>query len=97
MTLNNAEFDDVRGDLDADEPLDGRDSQPAEGSSDDPGEMDSVDPIRSVDKVLDDNDRDPLDLDPDFSVSVQPGEEPLDDEQEHLANASDHRETPDQG
>ena len=64
MSLNNAEFDAVRAEQDADEPLDGRDSQPADaGSSDAPQSLDQADPLRGPEAVLERNDADPLRLD----------------------------------
>ena len=57
MTLNNSEFDDVRRDEDIDEPIDGRDSQPvSEGSSDAPQTLESEDPLRGQDAILDEDD-----------------------------------------
>lgn len=106
MSLENSEFDDVRQDLDADEPLDGRDSQPAGGSSDALRALDAEDPLHGVEKVLDENDHDPLGLEP----------EPLDEQRaadeteleeagpaegqgsdgQRTANLPDQRENPDQ-
>lgn len=77
MTLNNAEFENVRKDEDVDEPLDGRDSQPSAGSSDAPQTLESEDPLRGVDAVLDENDNDPLQLNLE-TLQV----EPLDEQRE---------------
>ena len=109
MTLNNAEFDDVRRDEDADEPFDGRDSQPAAGSSDAPQSLDTEDPLRGPDRILDESDADPLQLNPetllpeplDEDRAVEPDDEAddaadigLDDERR--VNLPDQRESPDQ-
>ena len=106
MTLENPEFDDVRQDLDAEEPLDGRNSQPAEGSSDAPQAMDAEDPLHGVERVLADNDHDPLALNPEPLDEQRIADPiPLDDEAEEdragidaqrLANLPDQRQTPDQ-
>ncbi|MFJ2618454.1 hypothetical protein [Glutamicibacter sp. NPDC087344] len=105
MSLNNSEFDDVRGDNDADEPMDGRDSQPAAGSSDAPQTLDAEDPLRGPDRVLHVNDADPLGLDP---QALRP--EPLDEDRgideedetadsgiddERQVNLPDNRQSPD--
>ena len=107
MSLNNSEFDDVRRDEDADEPFDGRDSQPAQGSSDMPQTLDAEDPLRGADLVLDQSDEDPLQLNPE-TLLPEPldGDREIDDEEagsdagfdgERRANLPDHRESPDQG
>ncbi|MEF9982836.1 MULTISPECIES: hypothetical protein [Actinomycetes] len=111
MSLNNSEFDDVRKDSDTDEPLDGRDSQPAAGSSDAPQAQDAEDPLRGADRVLEENDGDPLALNPE-TLLPEPidGQRPVDDtlldypdqddeqglDAERTANLPDQRETPDQ-
>lgn len=74
MTLNNEEFENVREDEDVDEPLDGRDSQPAAGASDAPQTLEAEDPLRGVDAVLDENDNDPLALNPE-TLQVEPLDE----------------------
>lgn len=57
MTLENSEFDDIRQDEDTDEPMDGRDSQPvSEGSSDAPQTLESQDPLRGAESILEHND-----------------------------------------
>lgn len=56
MTLNNSEFDEVRQDLDVDEPLDGRDGQPVEGSSDEPSALDAEDPLHGAEQIIEEND-----------------------------------------
>lgn len=106
MSLENSEFDDVRQDLDADEPLDGRDSQPAAGSSDAPGALDAEDPLHGVEKVLDENDQDLLGLNPeplDEQRTVDEMEreeagpaESLGSDEGRIANLPDQREDPDQ-
>ncbi|WP_434922336.1 hypothetical protein ACR9WD_14760 [Glutamicibacter sp. PAEs-4] len=75
MSLNNEEFENVRKDQDIDEPLDGRDSQPAEGSSDAPAQLDADDPLRGAEGILDQSDEDPLLLNPETTLV-----EPLDEE-----------------
>lgn len=109
MTLNNAEFDDVRRDEDADEPFDGRDSQPAAGSSDAPQSLDAEDPLRGPDRILNQNDADPLQLNPE-TLLAEPLDEDravaLEDEADDTANVGldderrvnlpDQRESPDQ-
>lgn len=100
MSLNNSEFDEIREDHDADEPLDGRDSQPAPGSSDAPTTLDSIDPLRSVDAVLEENDRDPLQLNPETLVpEPQDEQRSVEDTQlsdtAHQANQPDQRQDPD--
>ncbi|UTT39396.1 hypothetical protein NMP99_15500 [Glutamicibacter mishrai] len=107
MSLENPEFDEVRQDLDADEPLDGRDSQPVGGSSDAPGVLDSEDPLRGVQQVLEERDRDPLGLNPEPLDEQRPADETeLEDPEkeagagmdaQRIANLPDHREAPDQG
>ena len=101
MSLNNAEFNEVRKDQDTDEPLDGRVSQPAAGSSDAPASLDAEDPLRGVDQVLEESDADPLALDPDLPEEQRAAEgyeegdaEGLDEE--HSVNQPDQRESPDQ-
>ncbi|GAA1499247.1 hypothetical protein [Paeniglutamicibacter kerguelensis] len=48
MPTNNPEFEPGHDDETANEPFDGRDSQPVtEGSSDDPRTLDAVDPLRA--------------------------------------------------
>lgn len=105
MTLNNAEFDDVRRDLDADEPFDGRDSQPAEGSSDAPQSLDAEDPLRGADRILDAYDADPLQLTPEtllpgpvdeaHAVDEEAAPDVGTDDERHV-NLPDNRESPDQ-
>ncbi|MCW4465773.1 hypothetical protein OK351_09660 [Glutamicibacter sp. MNS18] len=57
MTLDNSEFDEIRQDEDTDEPMDGRDSQPVtEGSSDAPQTLDSGDPLRGAESILEHHD-----------------------------------------
>lgn len=112
MSLNNEEFDNVRKDQDIDEPLDGRDSQPAEGSSDAPAQLDADDPLRGAEGLLDESDADPLQLNPE-TMRVPPLDEEraIDDDaqldglegaedpgldEERNANLPDQRETPEQ-
>ncbi|GAB3619510.1 hypothetical protein GCM10027417_07700 [Glutamicibacter endophyticus] len=101
MTLNNSEFDNVRQDEDIDEPLDGRDSQPMPGSPDATAELYSEDPLRGVDQVLEENDLDPLQLNPENLPSesatgeAQAPESDSDAEANHRANLPDQRDNPD--
>ncbi|WP_313810621.1 hypothetical protein [Glutamicibacter sp.] len=105
MTLNNEEFENVRRDRDEDEPLDGRDSQPSEGTSDDVQSLESDDPLHGGSAILDDNDRDPLALNPE-TLQVEPLDEQrtIDDveleddpgiDAERGTDASDRRVSPD--
>lgn len=96
MSYNNSEFEDIRQDQDIDEPLDGRDSQPAEGSSDAPQNLDSGDPLHGVDQVLEANDEDPLQLDADRPVDGSELEEDSGLDAQRAANAQDQRLEPDE-
>ncbi|WP_423299297.1 hypothetical protein [Glutamicibacter nicotianae] len=111
MSLNNEEFENVRKDQDIDEPLDGRDSQPAEGSSDAPAQLDADDPLRGAERILAESDEDPLLLNPE-TTQVEPLDEEraVDDTQldepeefedlgldaERSANLPDQREIPEE-
>ncbi|GAA1406604.1 hypothetical protein AUR04nite_05630 [Glutamicibacter uratoxydans] len=105
MSLNNEEFENVRRDRDEDEPLDGRDSQPGEGTSDDVRSLETDDPLRGGSAVLEENDRDPLGLNPE-TLQLEPLDEQrsiydVDSEDdpgidaERGAGSPDRRESPD--
>lgn len=54
MPTNIPEFEPGHDDETVDEPFDGRESQPvAEGSSDDPRTLDTLDPLRDVELLID--------------------------------------------
>ena len=55
MPTNIPEFEPGHDDETVDEPFDGRESQPvAEGSSDDPRTLDTLDPLRDAERLIDD-------------------------------------------
>jgi hypothetical protein len=95
MSLNNSEFDDVRQDRDADEPMDGRDGQPAPGTPDAPQGDGGADPLHGVQQILEQHDEESLELNPETLLPEPDGRQGAADESELAAYAEELEQEPD--